>query len=305
MVVLLFASCAEEELPTANQNVFTNTTVLPKVLRDNAPEVQQFKHDPSSTFSFKTQGGLVFTFPQNAFVDGSGNVVSGNVGISVTEYLSKADMINSGVTTSSGNKLLESGGMFHIKVEQGGAELQLATGSVYQVNFPTDNYQSDMQVFAGREVVDGEQEVFVDWELAQGSWIDVNDSNQQARDSNYMAFVNVLSWCNLDKYIDASSGSQVRLKLPEGYGNANTLVYMVFDGNSVVYLFSDKDKKEFNSGSYILPLGWDIKLLAVYQDDDDMEYGLIDSKIVEDHLETITSMTKIDEDGLKALIEAL
>ncbi len=305
IVVLMFTGCTQDEMPTTNQNAFTTNSTLPKVLKNNAPTVQRFTNDASTTFTFKTNGGLEFRFPQNAFTDASGNVVSGNVDVSITEYLSKSDMLYSGVTTSSGDRILESGGMFNIKVEQGGAELQLASGIRYQVNFPTDDYQMDMQIFAGREVEDGEQEVFVDWEVAQGSWIESNDSVAQGRDSNYRAFINILSWCNLDRYLDAPTGSQVRLILPEGYGNRNTTVYMVFDENSVVYLFSDKDKKEFNSGRYILPLGWDIKLLAVYQDDDDMEYGLINSKIVDDHLETITSMTKIDEDALKTLIEGL
>jgi hypothetical protein len=64
--------------------------------------------------------------------------------------------------------------------------------------------------------------------------------------------------------------------------------------------------EEFNSGNYILPLGWDIKLLAVCVDENkELQYALVDSEITDPHLETVTTMTKITEADLEALIKAL
>ncbi len=81
---------------------------------------------------------------------------------------------------------------------------------------------------------------------------------------------------------------------------------MIFEENSVVNLFSDATLEEFNSGNYILPLGWDIKLLAVCVDENkELQYALVDSEITDPHLETVTTMTKITEADLEALIKAL
>ncbi len=298
---LLFTQCNDVETAAPKGTYSTNFSSGKAFLESNAPRTQNYTKDASSSFQIKSSGGLTYSFPANSFYL-NGTQVSGNVEIEITEYLSKADMIFSGVTTTSDDKILESGGMFKIEVFQGGQELTTA-GQYYSVEIPSASFDWEMQVFRGEDVLNANGDEAVNWVQNDSSWVQ-QDSLQNDSGSYYLN-LNFLSWCNLDKYYNASSGAQVRLKLPAECDNTNTTVYMMFDENSIVTLFGDATKEEFNSSNYILPLGWDIQLIATCVIDDELHYALVSSTITDPHLETVTTMTKITEEDLEALIKAL
>src|SRR5690348_5794003 len=66
---------------------------------DHKIEAQTFSGNAGTGFSITGAKGTKIKFPANAFVDGSGNPVSGTVTFSLKEVLSKKDVLLSGVFT--------------------------------------------------------------------------------------------------------------------------------------------------------------------------------------------------------------
>lgn len=305
VLVILFVQCNNKEVTGPRISEFeTQFTSGKAFLTSKAPVKQQFTKDASNFFQITSQNGFTYAFSAGSLIQ-NGNPVSGNVEVAITEYTRKSDMIFSGITTLAGDQLLTSGGMFNIEISANNLPVEL--NGIYQVSIPTQNIDPRMEVFEGREVTNADKSMGVNWVTADSSWLDPDRDTINREDSGrYYLNLDFLSWCNLDKYINAPEGGQVRLKLPKEFTNSNTTVYMIFEENSVVNLFADATLEEFNSGNFILPLGWNIKLLAVCVDTNkDLQYALIDSKITDPHLETVTAMTKISESDLETLIKAL
>ena len=290
---LLLSNCSDTETPVKNDSDFSRVSTF---LESIAPPTQTFTRDADQAFVVNTANGLSFNFYPNSFITKTGNAVSGNVDIEITEYMDNKDMITSGVTTSSNNNLLQSGGMFNIAVKQNGEDLRL--NNIYTVRIPSLEPDRAMMIFRGEESINANGDRSINWIQQDSSWVDTTKNG-------YTIDLNFLSWCNLDRFYNASSGAQVRLKLPEDFTSVNTRVFMIFDVNSVVYLFGDAENEEFNSGGYILPLGWDIKLLAISTIDDKLYYSLVNSTIVTNHLETVSSMTEVTEADLETILESL
>src|SRR4029079_8925214 len=91
------------------------------------------KHIPAQTFIIdaakdtviETKGGIVMAIPANGFLDEDGKPVNGKVDVAVKEALDPATMISGGLSTKSGNELLESGGMFLIDARKNGKVLKI------------------------------------------------------------------------------------------------------------------------------------------------------------------------------------
>jgi len=302
--LFFFSQCNDREIPiTPVDTEFTTSfTSASEYLKSLAPSSQSFTEDASNFISVISTNGFIYTFYNGSLMQ-NGIPVAGDVQIEVTEYVSKADMIFSGVTTLAGDRLLASGGMFDIEITANGSPVDL--NGIYEVSIPRTQIDFGMQIFEGEEITNGDGTPGVNWVSADSSWIR-QDSSETQDSGRYSLNLNFLSWCNLDKFYNATDGGQVRLQLPAECTSSNTTVYMLFDENSVVNLFADADLKEFNSGNYILPEGWDIKLLAVCVDDNnELSYALVDSEITDPHLETVTTMTKITEADLESLIKSL
>src|SRR5687768_10951684 len=64
-------------------------------------ETQTFTGNATTGFSITGAKGTKITFPANSMVDGNGDLVTGNVTITLKEVLSKKDVVLSGVWTES------------------------------------------------------------------------------------------------------------------------------------------------------------------------------------------------------------
>ena len=304
MAAVIFNGCKSETNPLPSPTVDYTTTYsnARTWLSDRAPAVQNFQIDPNSPSTIISANRYSYTIsPRSLFLNSA--PVNGMVDVEISEFVSKADMIFSGVTTMAGNDPLVSGGMFKIDVSQNGVPVTL-NGNIL-VTIPTKTPDGQMRVFQGEDILNPDGGAGVNWTLDSTSQISIVQDTSSRDSFRYILNLNFLSWCNLDKYYNATSGTPVRLQLPEYCTNENTTVYMLFDENSVVMLFGDKGKKEFNSGNYNLPVGWDIKLLAVCIQDKELQYSIIDSKITDPHMETVSKLTPITEEDLEALIRSL
>lgn len=137
--------------------------VLHTLRRD---QLQTFVADLTEDYTVKGDRGGRFLIGAGSLVDAEGNPATGPVNIELTEAYTFDDILLAGLTTHSGDRLLETGGMFRIEAtDEAGNELFLADGKNIAGSIPTDDFNEQMRLFAGLEHDDGE---LADWELTPG-----------------------------------------------------------------------------------------------------------------------------------------
>ncbi|MGZ4034829.1 MAG: hypothetical protein ACXVP4_08200, partial [Bacteroidia bacterium] len=80
--------------------------------------LQSFELNNEKDTVVETADGIVFAIPANCFLDANGNPVKGSIQLEVKEALKAADIMKAGLNTKSGDKLLETGGMFYLNARQ-------------------------------------------------------------------------------------------------------------------------------------------------------------------------------------------
>ena len=76
--------------------------------------VQQFSLDASRDTVIETRAGITMSIPAKAFLNGDGRTATGKTILIVKEALDPASIIKAGLSSRSGDQLLESGGMFFL-----------------------------------------------------------------------------------------------------------------------------------------------------------------------------------------------
>ena len=99
-------------------------------------------------------GETIFDIPANAFVSENGEVYSGPVEVSYTEYFTPTDIFLSGIAMTTATEdgeeevMLSSGGMFNITAnDQNGNALEVNPQAPIMANVTTQNQNSDMRTW--------------------------------------------------------------------------------------------------------------------------------------------------------------
>jgi hypothetical protein len=119
------------------------------------PAVETFQINHSEkAFSIKTKKGIELQFPDQAFADGLGNPVVGQITLSVQSFQSKTDFASAQLTSSTSNgDALISGGMLNVEAKSGNANLRIGDGKSYKI-IGNGAYEDGFQTFYG---VQGDQ----------------------------------------------------------------------------------------------------------------------------------------------------
>ncbi|MBL4585802.1 MAG: hypothetical protein JKX84_01895, partial [Flavobacteriales bacterium] len=120
---------------------------------------QLFAVDGGKDTVIRTEGGITMTILSNTFLDENGDPVKGNIDVEVKEALDPLSIMKAGLTTLSGDRLLESGGMFYVNGRQGDRNLKINPEQGIYTQVPTDRKRPDMQLFDGKRQADGS----IDW----------------------------------------------------------------------------------------------------------------------------------------------
>lgn len=120
---------------------------------------QQFTINTAIDTVIETQGGIVMYIPKGSFLDDNGNTITGNVDFEVKEALNTAQIIMGGLSSMSGDKLLESGGMFYVNARQDGKTVKINPEQGIYTEVPTDEVNPNMQLFEGKRMDNGS----IDW----------------------------------------------------------------------------------------------------------------------------------------------
>jgi hypothetical protein len=107
----------------------------------------------------ETRNGIILQIPANGFLDESGLPVTGRVTIAVKEALDAATIMQAGLSSKSGDQLLESAGMFYIDARQNGKPVSVNKDSGLYVVVPADSVQPGMNLYSGNRLANGT----IDW----------------------------------------------------------------------------------------------------------------------------------------------
>ena len=121
---------------------------------------QHFYFAADQAVKITAEGGTTFWIEKNAFQFADGSVPTGEIDFSVREAYSYQDMLAEGLSTSSGNELLETGGMLRLEATADGRPLALKGDQEISVAMPTMDTKSGMQLFMGQAVEGGQS---IDW----------------------------------------------------------------------------------------------------------------------------------------------
>ncbi|MBL4670455.1 MAG: cytochrome c, partial [Flavobacteriales bacterium] len=126
---------------------------------DKYLESQKFTVNTSKDTVIETEGGIVMYIPSGSFLDDNGNEVKGEVEFEVKEALNTSQIIQAGLSSKSGDRLLESAGMFYVNARKDGKTVQINPDKGIYTEVPADDVNPNMQLFDGKRMADGS----IDW----------------------------------------------------------------------------------------------------------------------------------------------
>jgi hypothetical protein len=104
------------------------------------------------------KSGMVIAIPVGAFIDDDGNEVE-NVEVELKEAINPEDILTAGLSTFSGDRLLETGGMFYLNARSNGQNLKVNPNKEIVADIPTSEVKPGMQLFEGKRKLNGQ----IDW----------------------------------------------------------------------------------------------------------------------------------------------
>ncbi len=132
-------------------------------LKTRRTEVK-LNNDKAETIECK--GGTKLFFPAGSFVHASGKPVVGKVKLVIEECLDLDEMLAAKLSTTSGDRRLETAGMIKVQAYAGREEVGLKEGGRYNIHFPIDGEQKgDFELFYGQRDSNGT----IDWVLDENT----------------------------------------------------------------------------------------------------------------------------------------
>jgi len=261
---------------------------------------------------FATENETVIEIYAGSFVDGSGELVTGEVDLKYIEVLNPAEYALYGLPTIADKKRLRSEGVFRFEARKEGKELKFKEGKSVTVRLPVDEVESGMQLFEGAG--SGEDFTWVtaedlggtDTDFFQNEWSISLNVNQEIVDGfGYQFTCDLFTWINVDIFADIpeSEKTTVCVELPEKYTNENTIIFMLFnDSKSILALYPDTDKMKWCEPYGATPKGSKVTFIVISsQGGGVFHFALQEATIQEEHVEFITPEEKSFDDIIEAI----
>ncbi|TNE79004.1 MAG: hypothetical protein EP332_12520 [Bacteroidetes bacterium] len=281
----------------------TTKTDVKDIIATEKPTTSNFTVPSTAGKFYTTQDKIDIVIPADAFMDASGNPITGNIDIKVEEFTTPADLIFGNVqTVSSDGKLLESGGMVKLEALYNGSPALLRPGKTVDFNFRNAAAQTDMTAWIGQKAPDGS----IQW-AAQNAWLTNIDTTQMFK----MSGIDSMTWCNLDRFMNSGSAmSSMVVHLPEGYKSSEGSFRLVFkDARSCAPLKHDSsDNTIFTTGTYYkVPVGRTAVAICTIIHESYVRYYQKEITFVENMEITLTEsdLEFVSEAQLKAKLKSL
>lgn len=317
VAIITIVSCKKDATPepVTNPPVKTTTTPPPatsglsslnSLFEHKGAQSQNFTIDNNSTQIITGAQGTKITFSPNSFVTLAGAIVTGNINIELKEIYDKKMMVLSNVTTNSEAFLggpkspLVSGGEYYLNASQGGAQLKLAPGRLYDVFLPSPNPGvSGMSYFNGR--IAGDSGIV--WSQNSNCFTLVTPSNVPG---GYFMMCDSLRWCNCDKICAAANGTTTITLNLSGEFDASQMVTMFWDNSDKTVCnfdapFNSVTKSYAQAG---IPIGVPAHLIVISVKNGKLYTGIISTNIAINAVYNLT-LTETTEDAFANSLTAL
>ena len=316
--LLLLTSCEKNDdldVPNnANQTaeIFGGLEFENSILNSRENDLQLFSVDATAGGLIVGEQGTNINFPPSAFEHLGGESVTGPVDIELVEIYNRAEMLKKQLPTNGKQNngdisTIISGGEFFINATQNGQ--QLVPAAAFELNAPTDNFNTAMTVFRPEncETLDCEV-VWVEDEDAQVMGGEVQNADG-SWSSSYIAPLTGFGWTNLDRwYSYAGPKTLILVDVPAGFDDSNSAVYVSYDGEPTALAFLDTydaTLEVFSEHYGQMPIGQQVHFIFVSVQDGNYVYAIQAATIVDGHTEVIGTTQITSEAGITALINAL
>lgn len=254
--------------------MFTSTDISPFKGNSNCYQEELDNSKPKTIYH---PSGAEITIPPYAFQYRGGHSLNcPRIVIQICYYRDRHDFVAANLSTNSGKRMLESGGMMHISATCFGYDIELRNGIELEIFMPAPNRNDEMQLFLGRD-----QYGITNWNRAREGGIvnglnDIGDdlseeemegiteegflaSELYSEEDGYLVETNQLGWINCDYFYDIDRPTELAVTL--GEQKRNIAVRMVFESiNSVMpgYYYDSDSLVKFDQ----IPPGESVKVIA-------------------------------------------
>lgn len=219
------------------------TRNLDKFFAEHRAAGQDFTIDPTRRTTLVGSQGTRLTIAPNAFLDSSGWPVRGQVILSLREVFSRLDMVLSGLTNTSEDRILESAGQLLLKAH--GEEDQLSLAIPIAIDLPLQSGLDNplaSQLFSG-----GVSQTSSFGSGLRFDWKSVKTKNIQLKtlgDRKYLHFlIDELNWWNCTSFFHRRR-SRIMMSLrwsAAGQPVEDLAAFLVFqDFNAVVRMYPSR-----------------------------------------------------------------
>ncbi|MDD3720889.1 MAG: hypothetical protein PHW92_00165 [Lutibacter sp.] len=323
-ILAIFASCDNNNDEIIDLQPQPDGVALAARFNENRQEAtQEFTIDASSGGVITGTQGTQVAFQPNSF-GLNGTPVTGNVTVQLIEIYDKASMLLKNRTTlgerANGDKeALESAGEFFVAATQEGnklALLEMASLTSRPIN-PAE-FVGGMQIFrAGGEDDDCDGiDATCDWVETDEDKNGENDT-AEVRDGQGAAGVFVtynynignFGWTNLDRWFNFTGPkTEIFIDVPDGFDKDNCAVYLSYDGEPTALARMDvwnTDLEMFTEHYGLIPVGMEVHIIMVAEINGQLNYAIQGTTVVQNHIETIPSLSPISQAALEVLINGL
>jgi len=293
------------------------TTAQFNALRENALNSKKqtfvFKVINGSGFSgtITSEKGVTTTITASDLkIDGIPLEVGSNAQLQFTELYNKADFITTGFSTmgiqdNQDLQMLETGGTFHLEVEQGGQTIT----SFYYFSYSTaispmltGGVKSNMSLWKENST---NQENYWENGISTGSNLTVTGNNYVA---SILNFPN--NWVNIGRFWEDSrpKASALSVGVPDGYNQSNSAVYISFNGVwGVGQVYYNTTTNSFSDAGNYIPVGQQANAIFVSESAGKWVYAIKPFTVIQNtNVEILgTDLEAVTEAEITTLINAL
>jgi TonB family protein len=141
---------SEMATPAATLDIKEGTS-LADLFKQFDKKAQTFTIASDKDTTLICKEGTKITIRANSFIkETTKDQPNGKISISVKEYYKTSDMIFANLSTTSDNKLLETGGMIYVSAASNNENCILKEGKKIGIGFPFTNQKKGMQLFTGQ-----------------------------------------------------------------------------------------------------------------------------------------------------------
>lgn len=307
---MLYYSCKKEDTPQHSQGWQDNTVAgLEAYYTPYAPPKVTYSINAGMGGIITTSGGIQFTIDENSFTDKDGKTVkAGHIFFTCQEHFTNCDLLRDNLSTvSTKQSLLITGGAFYVSVAgENNATARLVKPIKVSVPEHNGNFNADFRVYEGLNSMGIAPNSIgnpnrIGWKETGINWSPGFMGSNRSYD---FSIDRLFSWYGMKRTANKGSGeTTINVKLPAGFGNVNTEVFVFVPDRGMIHLAGDASSELFTSKHYTVPMGTPLSIFPISATNDILTYSLFNVIVNSDAAIEVEKMTPVTKKRLIEIIE--